>query len=265
MSARPHDSGRGALPPVLRTRPGIFADQGKEAGAVTIRGDLWLGDAVLARGLDIHCRAGCWTCLMGPSGAGKSTLGRLVAGLPVKARLEGRVNVPFGRVALMGQADQLLPWASALDNVCIGARLRGERADRDRARALLALVGLEGLEDRRPDELSGGQRQRVALARTLIEEAAVVVLDEPFSALDAGTRAAMQDLAARLLAGRVVILISHDPLEAARLADHAWLIGREDSRALPLPGGTAPRPIDAPQVLAAQAALFQALSRPCAV
>ncbi|WP_442953575.1 ABC transporter ATP-binding protein [Paracoccus sp. (in: a-proteobacteria)] len=230
-----------------------------------IRGDLWLGDRPLARGLDIVCRPGGWTCLMGSSGVGKSTLGRLVAGLPVAARLEGRVTVPAGRVAVMSQQDQLLPWASALANVTIGARLRGERADPERGRRLLAQVGLAGFEDRRPGELSGGQRQRVALARTLIEEAAVVVLDEPFSALDAGTRAAMQDLAAKLLAGRTVILISHDPLEAARLADRAWLIGREGSRPLPLPGGTAPRPLDAPEVLAAQAALFMSLSRPCAV
>nr|WP_304617404.1 ATP-binding cassette domain-containing protein [Paracoccus sp. (in: a-proteobacteria)] len=226
---------------------------------------MWLGDRPLARGLDIVCRPGGWTCLMGSSGVGKSTLGRLVAGLPVAARLEGRVTVPAGRVAVMSQQDQLLPWASALANVTIGARLRGERADPERGRRLLAQVGLAGFEDRRPGELSGGQRQRVALARTLIEEAAVVVLDEPFSALDAGTRAAMQDLAAKLLAGRTVILISHDPLEAARLADRAWLIGREGSRPLPLPGGTAPRPLDAPEVLAAQAALFMSLSRPCAV
>ncbi|MFN3525680.1 MAG: ATP-binding cassette domain-containing protein [Paracoccus sp. (in: a-proteobacteria)] len=229
-----------------------------------IGGDLWLGDAPLARGLDIACATGGWTCLMGASGVGKSTLGRIVARLPVAARLDGAALVPAGRVTLMGQDDQLLPWASALANVTIGARLRGEAPDTARARALLAGLGLAGLEDRRPAALSGGQRQRVALARTLIEDCPVVVLDEPFSALDAATRAAMQDLAAVMLAGRTVILITHDPLEAARLGDRAYLIAPSGSRPLPLPAGPAPRPISDPEVLAAQAALFAALSRPCA-
>ncbi|MFN3275061.1 MAG: ATP-binding cassette domain-containing protein [Paracoccus sp. (in: a-proteobacteria)] len=229
-----------------------------------IRGELWLGDTPLARGLEIDCVPGGWTCLMGASGVGKSTLGRIVAGLPVAARLEGTVSVLAGQVTLMGQEDQLLPWASALANVTIGARLRGEVADTARARDLLAGLGLAGLEDRRPAALSGGQRQRVALARTLIEDASVVVLDEPFSALDAATRAAMQDLAAGLLAGRTVILITHDPLEAARLGDRAFLIAPSGSRPLPLPASPAPRPLAAPEVLAAQAALFAALSRPCA-
>ena len=165
----------------------------------------------------------------------------------------------------MGQQDQLLPWASALDNVTIGARLRGQPPDRDRARSLLAELGLAGLEGRRPAHLSGGQRQRVALARTLIENRPVIVLDEPFSALDAGTRAQMQDLAARHLAGRTVILITHDPLEAARLCHRAVLITPAGSRALPLPATAPPRALDDPAVLAAQAALFATLVRPCAV
>src|SRR5690606_20731218 len=115
--------------------------------------------------------------------------------------------------------DQLLPWASALANVTIGARLRGARPDLDRARALLDAVGLLPLAGRRPDTLSTGQRQRVALARTLYEDRPIVVLDEPFSALDPVTRHAMQDLAAGLLAGRSVLMITHDPQEAMRLAD----------------------------------------------
>lgn len=236
---------------------------------LSIRGDLWLGRGPLVRGLDLQVPAGGWTCLLGPSGAGKSTLGRMVAGLPVAARLEGLITAddhrPLpGRVTMLSQQDQLLPWASALANVTIGARLRGQPPDRARARALLAQVGLAGLEDRRPASLSGGQRQRVALARTLIEDRPVVVLDEPFSALDAATRAAMQDLAARLLAGRTVILITHDPLEAARLGQTAWQIAPQGSRTLPLPHGPAPRALDDPAVLRAQADLFRALSQPCA-
>ncbi|WP_330451096.1 ATP-binding cassette domain-containing protein [Paracoccus marcusii] len=100
---------------------------------------------------------------------------------------------------------------------------------------MLADLGLAGLEGRRPAQLSGGQRQRVALARTLIEDRPVVVLDEPFSALDAATRAQMQDLAARHLAGRTVILITHDLLEAARLCHAAFLLDARERARWPCP------------------------------
>lgn len=230
---------------------------------IAIQGDLWLGDAPLVHDLAIECPDGQWTGLMGASGVGKSTLGRMIAGLPVAPTLAGSVTVQPGGVTLLGQRDQLLPWASALDNVVIGARLRGQRPDYDRARALLAGLGLVGLEARHPANLSGGQRQRVALARTLIEDRPVVVLDEPFSALDAATRALMQDLAARHLAGRTVILITHDPLEAARLCHRAWLITPTGSAALPLPGTATPRAINDPRVMSAQSDLFAALM-PCA-
>ncbi|HHX88323.1 MAG TPA: ABC transporter ATP-binding protein, partial [Paracoccus sp.] len=128
-----------------------------------------------------------------------------------------------------------------------------------RARRLLASVGLEGLEARRPADLSGGQRQRVALARTLIEDCPVVVLDEPFSALDAATRLAMQDLAARTLKGRTVILITHNPLEALRLADRAWLMQPGGAETLDLPPAPPPRSYHAPETLHMQARLLARL------
>ena len=237
---------------------------------LALHGDLWMGDAPLIRGLALDMPAGRWSCLLGPSGIGKSTVARLIAGLPGSQRLEGGLRADdgqplAGRVAMMAQGGQLLPWADLLANVTIGARLRGDRPDRARARALLDQVGLAGLEHRRPGALSGGQGQRVALARVLIEDAPVVVLDEPFSALDTATRLAMQDLAARVLAGRTVILITHDPLEALRLADRAWLLGAEGAQALDLPAGPAPRDYRAPDVLAAQAALLGRLQgvSPC--
>ncbi|MGY6635206.1 MAG: ATP-binding cassette domain-containing protein [Alkalilacustris sp.] len=166
------------------------------------------------------------------------------------------------RVALMAQEGQLLPWADLVGNVVVGARLRGQRPDRARARALLAQVGLGGLERRRPDTLSGGQRQRVALARVLMEDCPVVVLDEPFSALDTATRLAMQDLAAELLRGRCVVLITHDPLEAVRLADRAWLLGPAGAEALALPDAPVPRAVTAPATLAAQGGLLARLRAP---
>lgn len=234
------------------------------APALHLAGDLHLGARRLCPGLDLDCPAGAWTVLLGPSGVGKSSLARLIAGLPCPAHLTGGIaasdGAPLaGRVTLMAQTDQLLPWADALANVTLGARLRGDRPDRDRALALLGRVGLEGHANRRPATLSGGQRQRLALARTLIEDRPVVVLDEPFSALDAATRADMQDLAAEVLTGRTVILITHDPLEAARLATRAWLLAPSGAAPLDLPATAAPRPLSDPATLAAQADLYRRL------
>ena len=232
--------------------------------ALQLQGDLWMGTAPLIRALKLDMPAGRWSCLLGVSGVGKSTIARLIAGLPGPYRLEGTVSAgdagtPAGRVAMMAQGGQLLPWADLVQNVTIGARLRGTRPDIARARHLLEQVGLAGMETRRPSELSGGQCQRVALARVLIEDCPIVVLDEPFSALDTLTRLAMQDLAARLLQGRTVVLITHDPLEAIRLSDHAWRLGPDGAHRLALPPTHTPRDFRAPEVLAAQAALLARL------
>ncbi|TQM92140.1 ABC transporter ATP-binding protein [Roseinatronobacter monicus] len=234
--------------------------------ALRIRGDLWMGAAPLIRNLALAMPAQRWTGLLGPSGVGKSTLARLIAGLPGPYRLEGVLGAEdgaplAGRVAMMAQEGQLLPWADCVQNVTIGARLRGARPDIARARALLAQVGLEGMERRRPDALSGGQRQRVGLARVLMEDCPIVVLDEPFSALDTVTRLAMQDLAASLLQGRTVILITHDPLEAIRLSDHAYLLGPDGAEVLDLPASPTPRDYTAAPTLAAQARLLARLHR----
>lgn len=235
--------------------------------ALRLQGDLWMDGARLLRDLALDMPAGQWSCLLGPSGIGKSTIARLIAGLPGPYRLHGTLaagdGLPLtGRVAMMAQDAQLLPWADLVQNVTIGARLRGTRPDTARARALLAAVGLAGLEARRPAELSGGQGQRVALARTLIEDCPVLVMDEPFSALDTVTRLAMQGLAARVLAGRTVILITHDPLEAIRLADRAWLLGPDGAEPLTLPDTPPPRDWRAPGTLAAQASLLARLHSP---
>jgi len=233
--------------------------------ALRLQGDLWMGgDTPLIRALALDMPARRWSCLLGVSGVGKSTIARLIADLPGPHRLDGALTADdgqplSGRVAMMAQDGQLLPWADLVHNVTIGARLRGARPDTARARALLAQVGLAGLETRRPEALSGGQRQRVALARVLIEDCPVVVLDEPFSALDTVTRLAMQDLAATLLRGRTVILITHDPLEAIRLSDCAWLLGPAGAVALCLPDSPAPRDYRAQATLAAQADLLARL------
>jgi putative hydroxymethylpyrimidine transport system ATP-binding protein len=221
------------------------------------------GAPVLAP-LSLTVPGGRITALLGPSGSGKSTLLRLAAGLipsPSVTAEDGRALA--GRLAYMAQADLLLPWRDALGNVTIGAHWRGEAPDHARARALLAAVGFaESDMTKAPAALSGGMRQRVALARTLMEDRPIVLMDEPFSAVDAPTRHRLQDLAARLLAGRTVLLVTHDPLEALRLADRIHvLVGRPAVPVeLPAPAGAAPRPACDAALLAAQAELLERLA-----
>jgi putative hydroxymethylpyrimidine transport system ATP-binding protein len=162
----------------------------------------------------------------------------------------------------MAQQDLLLPWLRLRENVLLGARLRGERADVARAEALIAAVGLAGREGARPAELSGGMRQRAALARTLMEDRPVVLMDEPFSAVDAPTRHRLQDLAARLLSGRTVLLVTHDPLEAMRLAHKVVVLRGAPASAEEAPVPDAPPPRDAahPAVMATAAALLERLA-----
>lgn len=211
--------------------------------------------------LDLVLAPQSWTCLLGASGVGKSTVLRLFAGLAEGVTFDGTLSVP-GRVAMMAQQDLLLPWLSVLENVMLGARLRGERPDTDRARDRLAQVGLADHSAKLPSALSGGQRQRVALARTLMEDRAVVLLDEPFSALDALTRAQMQELTAELLIDSTVLLVTHDPNEAARLGQKILIMtpsGLEEVAAPPTP---IPRDIYAPDVVRAQTDLFEKLRKP---
>jgi sulfonate transport system ATP-binding protein len=191
------------------------------------------GDHVVLNGLDLTIDDGELVVLLGPSGCGKSTLLRLLAGLDRPDG--GTIEVPASR-AVVFQADRLLPWQRVLPNVTIG--LHGPDAD-DRARQALAEVGLAGRERAWPKQLSGGESQRVALARALVSEPDLVLLDEPFAALDAITRLRMHDLVRELRRKHdaAMLLVTHDVDEAIALADRIVVMSRgriENSHAIDL-------------------------------
>lgn len=231
---------------------------------VTLRGKAVIGARALFSGLSLEVAPGEWTCLLGASGVGKSTVLRLIAGLETGADFSGDIAASDGaaienRIAYMAQSDLLLPWATALDNVTLGARLRGDKADNDRAMALISRVGLTDHAHKKPSALSGGERQRIALARTLMEDRPLILLDEPFSALDARTRAEMQELAAELLAGRTVLLVTHDPAEAARMGHRIYVMTSEGLEEAETPAASPIRDIDDPETLYAQGRLHRRL------
>jgi NitT/TauT family transport system ATP-binding protein len=176
---------------------------------------------------------GEFTCLIGASGCGKSTLLSLAAGL--EQPTAGQVSVG-GRVALMFQEAALFPWLTAAGNVELVLRARGVgRAERKRRAAeLLEVVHLGGFGGKRPHELSGGMRQRVALARALAQDADVLLMDEPFGALDAMTRDLLHDELDRVCAGRnlTVLFVTHNVREAVRLGDRVVLLSSRPGRVI---------------------------------
>ncbi|MEO0914697.1 MAG: ABC transporter ATP-binding protein [Pseudomonadota bacterium] len=231
-----------------------------DAPGITLQGRFRLGEDPLFEA-DISLPARQWTCLLGPSGVGKSTVLRLILGLNTGGHFEGQLIAGDGqpldsRVSYMAQTDLLLPWLTVRENIVLGARLRGEAPDMQKAEALLARVGLAAHAGKKPFALSGGMRQRAALARTLMEDRPVVLLDEPFSALDAGTRADMQELAAEVLEGKTVLLVTHDPAEAARLGHRILLMSRDGAIDWPAPAPQPIRAITDPATLECQAALL---------
>lgn len=212
------------------------------------------------------------TCLLGSSGIGKSTLLRFIAGLISKnsnTQFHGKItceenNVLTNKISYMAQSDLLLPWLTALDNSLLGFHLRGEKSPAliEKARLLFERVGLKKSETKYPEELSGGMRQRVALVRTLIENKPIVLMDEPFSSLDAITRYQLQDLAAELLKNRTVLLVTHDPMEALRIANDIIVMSGQPAqlKTIQLKSQT-PRNLSDKDVIENQEILFDALMK----
>ena len=178
------------------------------------------GSTLALKGVDLEVARGEFVCLVGASGSGKSTLLSILAGLD--SATAGSYHV-HGRVGLMFQEAALLPWLTAAGNVELALQLRGVgRTERRRqAQDLLHRVHLEGFEGRRPHELSGGMKQRVALARALAQDADVLLMDEPFGALDAITRDHLHQELERIWieAGLTIVFVTHNAREAVRLGD----------------------------------------------
>jgi NitT/TauT family transport system ATP-binding protein len=206
--------------------------------AVTVAGvsKVYGRGSAAVRALDqvsLQTAPGEFTCLIGASGCGKSTLLSLVAGL--EKPTVGDISVG-GAVALMFQEPALFPWLTAVGNVELALRARGVgRSERKRRAAeLLETVNLGGFGRKLPHELSGGMRQRVALARALAQDADVLLMDEPFGALDAMTRDLLHDELDRVCAGRnlTVLFVTHNVREAVRLGDRVILLSSRPGRVI---------------------------------
>src|ERR1700730_9190417 len=209
---------------------------------VTMRfGDAAGHGLIAVAGVSLAVADGEVVSLIGPSGCGKSTLLNIGAGLYAPSEgaafVDGeKVEGPNAHVAFMLQKDLLLPWRTVAANVMLGAEIQGQaRAKRQRrAQGLLEGFGLAEFADRYPHQLSGGMRQRAALARTLAVDPSVLLLDEPFSAVDAQTRMVLQRELAQTLkrAGKTALLITHDLLQAVTLSDRVLVMSRRPGRVI---------------------------------
>jgi NitT/TauT family transport system ATP-binding protein len=211
---------------------------GRGPGKVTAIGDV-----------SFHVEPGEVLTVVGPSGCGKSTLLRLIAGLLAPTAGEvlvgnQRVEAPRRDIGFVFQKAILLPWRNIIENVLLPAEISGEprEAAREKARELLSLVELEGFETSRPDQLSGGMQQRVSIARALLHDPAVLLMDEPFGALDAFTRERMTTELVQLLTRqpRTVVFITHNISEAILLGHKVLVMSSRPSRVvdtvdIPLP------------------------------
>jgi NitT/TauT family transport system ATP-binding protein len=182
--------------------------------------------------VNLSIETGEFVCLLGASGCGKSTLLNLIAGLD--APTTGSIDVPAEGAAVMFQESALMPWLTARQNVELALRLRGVARTARRAEALelLDVVNLADAAEKRPHELSGGMRQRVALARALAQDRPVLLMDEPFAALDAITRDLLHEELERVWrrTGRTIVFVTHNVREAARLGQRVVLLSSRPGR-----------------------------------
>jgi NitT/TauT family transport system ATP-binding protein len=235
-----------AAPTAIRNGPAVVLDEvSKVYGRV--------GAAVPALDrVSLEVTTGEFVCLVGASGCGKSTLLNLISGLDQPTA--GRLERPAGEATLMFQDAALFPWLSVARNIELALRLRGvgKSARQARATELLRLVRLDGFAAKRPHELSGGMRQRVALARALAQERQILLMDEPFGALDAMTRDLLHEELERVWseANLTIVFVTHNVREAVRLANRVVLLSSRPGRIVATYEVSIPRPrrIDSSEV-----------------
>jgi sulfonate transport system ATP-binding protein len=226
------------------------------------------GDLPVLGGIDLEIAPSEIVAVVGPSGCGKSTLLRLAAGLDTRYHGEIRVGDelvcgPHPSVGLVFQEPRLFPWLDVQSNVAFGLRQRDAASQRVRVREALDAVELTAFATALPKELSGGMAQRVALARSLVTEPQVLLLDEPFSSLDAFTRMRLQDhlLAAWERYRPTLVLVTHDLDEAVYLADRVFVLGERPGRVIDVIPVLPSRPRDRrdPALAALRVALLEAV------
>jgi ABC-type nitrate/sulfonate/bicarbonate transport system ATPase subunit len=201
-------------------------------------------------GVDLTVNEGEFVSIIGPSGCGKSTLLNIIAGLDQPdsgiVELSGATDKRLGQTGYMQQKDLLLPWRTVLDNTILGLELRGvpRKQAREQALQYTEEFGLKGFENHYPYALSGGMRQRAAFLRTMLMDQDVILLDEPFGALDALTRIQMQEWLLQLWESlnKTIVLITHDVDEALLLSDRVYLMTARPGRATLALDVTLPRP-----------------------
>lgn len=238
------------MPPTPSAFPVEFVDVGRAFAVPRSKGSTGGGQRLVLRDVSLTVGAGEVVAILGASGCGKSTLLRIAGGLDSPsagaASIDGTAVAGIdARCAVGFQEPRLLPWRSLADNVALGLPRGLDRAaGRERVAQLLDLVGLSASAGLRPREVSGGMAQRASLARALARNPGVLLLDEPFGALDALTRLKMQDLLLEVhgAAPTTILLVTHDVDEALQLADRIILLGAEDDR----PGATIRRVVTVP-------------------
>lgn len=234
--------------------------------------DYYYGKRLLFNHLNFVFQGEKCHCILGMSGVGKTTLLRLIAGLEnplfhekssVRVYPEVKERSVIQLLSWLGQKGTLLPWLNVLENVLLGYRLRGKvnPFHKKQAQLFLTKVGLADWSKAMPDQLSGGMQQRVMLARTMIEDRPIVLMDEPFSALDAIHRYEMQELASETLKNKTMIMVTHDPMEALRMAHYIHILDGFPAQFTKTiqPAGEPPRDVSDPEVVIHFAQLLQLL------